>query len=107
MQAIIFSMFGVAACGFLIYVFVHFYQEIMRFKTGSAGESNLIFIGSRDPEPGLLLAPSNPHAGEERQAKTEAVMRREMLISGLLGLFGLLAPFIFVMLLTSSGTWHH
>jgi len=28
-------------------------------------------------------------------------MRREMLISGIFGLFGLLAPFIFVMLLAS------
>ncbi|MDR3722351.1 MAG: hypothetical protein P4L00_12180 [Candidatus Acidoferrales bacterium] len=42
MEAIIFSVLGGAACAFLIYVFVNFHREFVRFKTGSAGDSNLI-----------------------------------------------------------------
>ena len=37
-----------------------------------------------------------------QQANNEAVMRKEMLTSLLFGLIGLLAPFIFVLLLQSS-----
>jgi len=42
MEAIIFSVLGAAACAFLIYVFVNFHREFVRFKTRSAGDSNLI-----------------------------------------------------------------
>jgi hypothetical protein len=75
MEAIIFSVLGAAACAFLIYVFVQFHRELMRFKTGSARDSNLIYIGSREPEPGLPLVASYPYAGEERQAKRDADQR--------------------------------
>jgi hypothetical protein len=107
MEAIVFSVLGAAACGFLIYVFAQFHRELVRHKTGSAGDSHLIYLGASEPEPNSSLVTPYPQAGEKRQAKTDAVMRREMLVSGILALVGLLAPFIFVMLLTSSGRWHH
>jgi hypothetical protein len=107
MEAIVFSVLGAAACGFLIYVFAQFHREIVRLRTGSAGNSHLVYLGAREPEPGLPPVNSYPRADEERQAKTEAVVRREMLVSGILALVGLLAPLVFIMLLTSSGRWHH
>ena len=38
--------------------------------------------------------------GREQQTKNEAVMRKEMLDNAIVGAIGLLAPFIFVMLLS-------
>jgi hypothetical protein len=107
MEAIVFSVLGAAACGFLIYVFAQFHREIVRLRTVSTVDSHLIYLGTSGPEPDLSLVTSYAQAGEKPQAKTEAVVRREMLISGILALVGLLAPLIFVMLLTSSGRWHH
>ena len=40
-------------------------------------------------------------AGREQRAEYEAVMRKEVVAGALIGLVGLLAPFIFVMLLNS------
>jgi hypothetical protein len=103
----IFSVLSVAACVFLIYVLVHFHRELVTLKKISAGDSNLIYIGSHETEPALPLVKSSPYAAERQHAWTEAAMRREILISGIVGLFGLLAPYIFVLLLNSSNMWHH
>jgi hypothetical protein len=73
MIAITFSVLSVVACAFLIYVFVHFHRELARLKKRSAEDSRLTYIGSRER--------SSPYEGELQQAKTEAVMRREILIS--------------------------
>ena len=89
MVAITFSVLSVVACVFLIYVLLHFHRELVALEQRSAGDSKLI------------LVKSSPYAGERQLAKTEAVMRRETLISRI-GLFGLLAPFIVVTLLNSS-----
>ena len=106
MGIITFCVLSVAACAFLICVLVHFHRALMRLEKRSAGDS-LTYIGSHESEPALPPVRSSPYAGEEQQAKVEAVMRREMLSSGILALFGLFAPFIFVMLLNSSSMWHH
>ena len=106
MEAIVFSVLGAAACGFLIYVFAQFHRELVRFRTGSAGDSHLIYLGASEPEPNSSLVTPYPQAGEKQQAKTEAAVRREMLINGILAMVGLLAPLVFIMLLTSSGRWH-
>jgi hypothetical protein len=42
-----------------------------------------------------------------QRVKNEAVMRKEILTSAIIGLVALLAPFIFVMLLNSSSMSHH
>jgi hypothetical protein len=41
-----------------------------------------------------------PFLGREQQTKNEAVTRKEMLDNAIVGAIGLLAPFIFVMLLS-------
>ncbi len=107
MEAIVFSVLGAAACGFLIYVFAQFHREIVRLRTGSAVDSHLVYLGASEREPDLSLVTSYPQADEMPQAKAEAVVRREMLVSGILALVGLLAPLVFIILLTSSGRWHH
>jgi len=107
MVPFVFSMLGLAACTFLMYVLVQFRRELLYVKRDFAGEPKLTEVDVRRIEAALISDGKPSHAGEGQQTKTEAVMRREMLISGILGLFGLLAPFILVMLLTSSGRWHH
>jgi hypothetical protein len=107
MGTIIFSMLSAGSCVFLMYVLVRFHGELRELQKRSAGDPRPIFLGSFAAEPPVSEVKSRPYAGGRQPAKIEAVMRREILISGILGLFGLLAPFIFVVLLGSSNTWHH
>ena len=107
MFPIVCSMLGVAACTFLIYVFVQFRRELLRGRKSSAGESGLTDVDVRRIEAALMLARMSSHAGVGQRAKNEAVMRKEILTSAVIGLVGVLAPFIFVMLLNSSSMWHH
>ena len=107
MFPIVFSMLGVSACTFLIYVLVRFRRELLRGRKNSVGESRLTEVDVRRIEAALMLARMSSHAGVGQQAKNEAVMRKEILTSAVIGLVGVLAPFIFVMLLNSSSMWHH
>jgi len=107
MEAIIFSLLSAAACAFLIYVFANFHREIVHLEKKSAGESHLTYIGSRVPEPALPRVRHSFHVGQGQQKKIEALMRKEILIAGIAGVFGLLAPFILLMLLHSSSVLHN
>jgi hypothetical protein len=107
MVPIAFGMLGVVACTVLIYVLVQFRRELLRGRKSSGGESSLTEVDVRRIEAALMLARMSSHAGVGQQAKNEAVMRKELLTSGVIGLVGVLAPFIFVMLLNSSSMWHH
>jgi len=78
MFPIVFSMLGVAACTFLIYVFVQFRRELLRGRKSSAGESSLTEVDVRRFEAALMLARMTSHAGVGQQAKNEAVMRKEI-----------------------------
>lgn len=106
MTAVTFGVLSVAACAFLVYVLAHFHRELAR-PNRSDGESTLIYVGSYETVRALVQANSSARVDKRQPAKTEAVMRKEVLISGILGLVCLLAPFIFVALLGSSSTWRH
>jgi hypothetical protein len=107
MVAITFSVLSVVACAFLIYVLVHFHRESANAGKRHHGHSKLSTVDLLRVKRALQSTRASLHAGKGQQTRTEAVMRREILISGILGLFGLLALFVFVMLLNSSSTWHH
>ncbi len=109
MVAVTFAAMGVVACAFLIYVLVHTHREFVNTGEKHYRGSKLSDVDLRRVERALKSARLSLHAGEKQQTKPEAAVRREILIGGILGLFGLLAPFIFVMvtLLNSSGAWHH
>ena len=102
-----FSLLGVAACAFLIYVFAQFRRELLHLRKSSVGEPKLTWVDVRRTEAALMLAKMSSHADAGQRAKNEAVMRKELLTSAIVGLVGLLAPFIFVMLLNLSSMWHH
>ena len=103
MVPIIFGVLCVAACAFLIYVLAQFRREFLQLRKSSAGNTRLSEANLGRIEAALKLARAHSYAGEGQQAKHEAVMRKEMLASVFMGLAGLLAPFIFVMLLGSHG----
>jgi hypothetical protein len=106
MAAVTFGVLSVAACAFLVYVLAHFHRELARLNR-SDGESKLIYVGSYQTDRALVQAKSSASADKRQPAKIEAVMRKEVLISGIVGLVCLLAPFIFVVLLSSTSTWRH
>jgi hypothetical protein len=107
MVAITFSAISAAACGFLIYVLVHFNREYARLTRNSARDFARTEADLRRAVHAIGVAKRSRFAGEGQQAKTEAVQRKEILTSALVGLFGLLAPFLFVMLLNSWSVVKH
>jgi hypothetical protein len=68
MVAITFSVLGVMACTFLIYVLVHFHRELVRLEKTSAEDSGLTYIGSRRAEPALPRVGSSRYASERAHA---------------------------------------
>ena len=105
MVPITFSLLAVAACAFLIYVFAQFRRELLNVRKCPVGEPNLTEVDVRRTEAALMFERLSSHADGTQRTKTEAVMRKEMLTIAIIGLVGLLAPFIFVMLLNSP--WRH
>jgi hypothetical protein len=101
MVPITFSVLSAVACAFLIYVLAQFRREFVHARKRSAGETRLTEADVCHIEAALKSARKSSRAGAGQQAKDEAVMRKEILTSAVLGLAGLLAPFIFVMLLNS------
>lgn len=99
MVPITFSLLSAAACAFLIYVFAQFRRALLHLRKGSAGEPELTEVDVRRTEAALMSARMTSHANGRQRAKNEAITRKEMLTSAIIGLVGLLAPFIFVMLL--------
>jgi hypothetical protein len=107
LEAITFSVLGVVACAFLIYVLVHFHRKFVSTGKRCHPRSKLSDVASLRVQRALQSTRASLYATKGQQTRTEAVMRREILISEIVGLFGLLALFIFVMLLNSSSIWHH
>jgi hypothetical protein len=99
MAPIIFSILSVAACTFLAYVFMQFRRELLHMRKSSGREPRLTEADVRRIEAALMLTRMSSHASGAQRATKEAVMRKEMLTSAIAGLVGLLAPFIFVLLL--------
>jgi hypothetical protein len=105
MVPIIFSVLGVSVCTFLIYVFVQFRRELLHAKKGFAWEPRLTEVDVRRIEADLMLERMSAHVRVGQQAMNEAVRRKEMLPSAVLGLVVFLTPFVLVMLLNSL--WPH
>jgi hypothetical protein len=100
MFAIAFGTISLASCSFLIYVSTQFYRELMdgsrrvtqRVKRTSGA------MGHEFRSIQYKKASYPRTAG----AKNEALMRKEILTSLLFGVIGLLAPFLFVLLVYSN-----
>jgi len=107
MVAITLSVLSVVACAFFIYVLVHFHRQFASTGKRYHRHSKLSDAASLRIERALRSTRSSLYAGKGQPTRTEAVLRREILIGEIVGLFGLLALFVFVMLLNSSNTWHH
>ena len=101
MVPIVFSILSSAACAFLIYVLAQFRREFVYLNKGFAEARRLSQVDVGHFEAALKLARKSSRAGGEQRAEYEAVMRKEVVTGALIGLVGLLAPFIFVMLLNS------
>jgi len=102
MVPIVFTILSAAACAFLIYVLAQFHRDLMRVRKNSAGATGLTPANVYHIEAALNSAREFSRAGEGQRTKNEAVMRKEVVTGAVVGLVGLLAPFIFVMLLHSS-----
>ena len=100
-----FSILGGAAGAFLTYVLVQFTRVFLQASKSSGGEADLTAVNSGCIESGMKLARMSSPGGGGQPAKNEAVMRKEILTCAILGAVGLLAPFVFVMLLNSL--WPH
>ncbi|MGD1210266.1 MAG: hypothetical protein ABR973_02765 [Candidatus Acidiferrales bacterium] len=107
MEPITFSVLGVVACAFLIYVLVRFHRQFASTGKRYHRHSKLPAVALLRVERALQSTRLSLYAGKGQPTRTEAVLRPEILISEIVGLFGLLAVFIFVMLLNSSSAWHH
>lgn len=107
MEPIVFAVLSAAACTFLIYVFVNFHREVANAGKRHDRDSRVPPAHLLRVERALQSLRASLPEGRGQQTRTERLMRRETLISGIVGLFGLLALFVFVMLLNSSGPWHH
>ena len=101
MVPIAFSILSMGACTFLLYVLAQFRREFVHVRKGSAGKTALTQADLCHIESALKSARNASRAGAQQRTKNEAVMRKEILASAVIGLAGLLAPFIFVMLLKS------
>jgi hypothetical protein len=107
MEAITFSVLSVVACAFLIYVLAHFHRELMNAGKRGPRTSKLSDVTSLRVERALRSTRLSLYPGKGQPTRAEAVLRREILISEIVGLFGLVALFVCVMLLNSSSIWHH
>jgi hypothetical protein len=100
MFAIAFGTISFAACSFLIFVSTQFYRELIdgsrRVAQGSERNSEAM---AQDIWSVLYKKASYPRTAG---AENEAVMRKEILTSLLFGVIGLLAPFLFVLLVYSN-----
>jgi hypothetical protein len=101
MVPIAFSILSMGACTFLVYVLTQFRREFVHVRKGSAGKTPLSEADLCHIESALRAARNASRVGAEQRTKKEAVMRKEILASAVIGVAGLLAPFIFVMLLKS------
>jgi hypothetical protein len=100
MVPVIFSILSVAACTFLIYVLVQFRRAMLDGRHGFARGHVLQEVDVRRTEAVLMSARRSSHANRTTRAHKQAV------ISAVIGIAGLLAPFIFVILLSLSNRWH-
>jgi len=107
MVAITFGVLSVSACAFLIYVLAQFHRELVTARKGRQGHSKLSDVALLRVERALQSTKASLYAGKGQQTTTGAVRRREILIGEFVGLFGLVALFVCVMLLNSSSIWHH
>lgn len=73
MVPITFSLLGVAACAFLIYVFAQFRHELLHLRKSSVGEPELTEVDVRRIEAALILARMSAVG---RHAKSEAAIRK-------------------------------
>jgi hypothetical protein len=101
MVPIAFSILSAGACTFLLYVLAQFRREFVQVRKGSAGRTALTQADLCHIESALKSARNACRAGVHQGTKNEALMRKEILASAVIGLAVLLAPFIFVMLLKS------
>ena len=102
MIPVTFSILGLAACGFLIYAFAQFHRELLHLRHSPVRVLNLTEVDVRRTEAVLILERLTSHTRGIQRAKNKTVTRKEMLTSAVIGLVGLLAPFIFVMLFKSG-----
>jgi hypothetical protein len=100
MFAIAFGTISLAACSFLIYVSTQFYRELMGRSRRAAQRGTGRIIGQEIRS--ILNKYREASYPRTAWAKKEAVMRKEILTSLLFGVIGLLAPFLFVLLVHSS-----
>jgi len=99
MVAIAFSIVSGSACLFLTYALVRFNQELRRLQPLRSPLSSAAVIRRIERKDSGQL-PSCVVA--EDPAQLQALARREALVAGLLGFLGLAAPFIVILLLSSS-----
>ncbi len=107
MVTITFSVLSAVACAFLIYVLAHFHRESANPGKRDHRDWKVPPVHLLRVERALRSARASLYANRGQQTRAEAVMRRETLISGIVGLFGLLALFVLAMLLNSVSIWHH
>jgi hypothetical protein len=101
MNPLTFSALGGAACAFVTYVLVQFNRVSLRERRMTGSEPNLTATNSCCIESATTAARMSSPGRGMQQIKNEAVMRKEILTCAILGVVGLLAPFIFVMVLGS------
>jgi hypothetical protein len=106
MAAVTFGVLSAVACGFLTYVLAHFRREPANARKTGRHDSEPAQVPLVRVERALRSARASRYVNREQQTRAEAVLRRETLISGIVGLFGLLALFVLVMLLNSGSIWH-
>lgn len=102
MVPITFSVLGVAACAFLTYVFVQFRRELLNGRRNPAGQAKLTGADIYRIEAALMLARPSSNAHGRPKANVQAAMRKQLVTSAIFGVVGLLAPFIFLVLLNSD-----
>jgi hypothetical protein len=68
MVPITFSILGLAACAFLIYVFAQFQRELLHVRKSPVGELNLTEVDVRRTEAALMLERLASHANGTQRA---------------------------------------
>jgi hypothetical protein len=96
MMLLTFTILGSVACVFLMYVFVQFRRALLHARSSSAIRVSL----NRRDSSGVILACSSRLFSSELQVKNEAAGRKEILDNAAFAAIGLLAPFVFIMLLS-------
>jgi len=109
MEPVVFAVLSLAACAFLTYVFLNFRRELAEASKKIPRHAKSYPAHLDRVERALQSARESLYGTREQRerARTAAAMRRETLISGIIGLLGILALFVVVMLLNSSHVWHH